>query len=93
VVPLIGHLIEGPVDAGIFVSGIWYEVYPQPPTTADFPPAIPWRGYSVRAFHVDMLSRPLTSYRIDPMLPRYDGPIFVLTSAAPSAPPRSPPTC
>jgi carboxyl-terminal processing protease len=27
-----------------------------------------------------LLTRPLTSYRIDPLPPRFDGPVFVLTS-------------
>lgn len=81
VVPLVGHLIEKPIDAGVFVSGAWYEDHDQPPAPADFPSATPWRGYSVRAFQADMLSRPLTSYRIDPMQPRYEGPVYVLTSA------------
>lgn len=81
VVPLVGHLISEPVDAGVFVSGSWYEGHDQPPGPADFPSATPWRGYSVRAFQADMLSRPLTSYRIDAMQPHFQGPVFVLTSA------------
>lgn len=81
VVPLVGHLIEEPVDAGVFVSGDWYRDHEAPPGPADFPSATPWRGYSVQAFQADMLSRPLTSYRIDPMQPRYQGPVYVLTSA------------
>jgi carboxyl-terminal processing protease len=80
VVPLVGHLIEAPVDAGVFVSGAWYKDHDRPPGPADFPSATPWRGYSVRAFQADMLSRPLTSYRIDPMQPRYQGRVYVLTS-------------
>lgn len=80
VVPLVGHLIEEPVDAGVFVTGTWYEDHEAPPGPADFPSATPWRGYSVRAFQADMLSRPLTSYRIDPMQPLYQGSVYVLTS-------------
>ena len=53
----------------------------QPPGPADFPSAKPWRGYSVKAFQADVLTRPLTSYRIDPMQPLFQGPVFVLTSA------------
>jgi carboxyl-terminal processing protease len=81
VVPLVGHLISEPTDAGVFVSGSWYEGHQDPPGPADFPSAKPWRGYSVQAFQADMLSRPLTSYRIDPMQPYFQGPVFVLTSA------------
>lgn len=81
VVPLVGHLIGEAVDAGVFVSGAWYRAHGTPPRQADFSSATPWRGYSVRAFQADVLSRPLTSYRIDPMVPHYPGPVYVLISA------------
>jgi carboxyl-terminal processing protease len=81
VVPLVGHLIDKPIDAGVFVVGSWYDDHQKPPDHTDFPSATPWRGYSVRAFQADVLTRPLTSYRIDPMQPLFQGPVFVLTSA------------
>jgi len=80
VVPLIGHLIDKPIDAGVFAVGAWYDNHHNPPGTADFLSATPWRGYSVRAFQADVLTRPLTSYRIDPIQPHFQGPVFVLTS-------------
>lgn len=81
VVPLVGHLITEPMDAGVFVSGLWYDEHDEAPGAADFSSAVPWRGYSVQAFQADVLSRPLTSYRIDPMRPLFQGPVYVLTSA------------
>jgi carboxyl-terminal processing protease len=81
VVPLVGHLIDKPIDAGVFVVGSWYDNHRRPPGPADFSAATPWRGYSVKAFQADVLTRPLTSYRIDPMRPFFEGPVFVLTSA------------
>ena len=81
VVPLVGHLIDKPIDAGVFVVGSWYVDHRTPPSPADFASAKPWRGYSVRAFQADVLTRPLTSYRIDPLQPHFQGPVFVLTSA------------
>ena len=81
VVPLIGHLIDHPIDTGVFVVGSWYADHQRPPGPEDLPSATPWRGYSVRAFQADVLTRPLTSYHIDPMQPRFGGPVFVLTSA------------
>lgn len=81
VVPLVGHLIDEPIDAGVFVVGEWYADHRTPPGSADFASAKPWRGYSVRAFQADVLTRPLTSYRIDPLQPHFPGPVFVLTSA------------
>jgi hypothetical protein len=81
VVPLVGHLIDKPIDAGVFVVGSWYADHRAPPGPADFASAKPWRGYSVRAFQADVLTRPLTSYRIDPLQPHFPGPVLVLTSA------------
>jgi carboxyl-terminal processing protease len=81
VVPLVGHLIDKPIDAGVFVVGSWYADHREPPGPADFPSAKPWRGYSVRAFQEDVVTRPLTSYRIDPIQPRFRGPVVVLISA------------
>ena len=71
VVPLIGHLIRKPMDTGVFVVGSWYADHQEPPGPADFASAKPWRGYSVQAFQTDVLTRPLTSYRIDPMKPLF----------------------
>jgi carboxyl-terminal processing protease len=81
VIPLIGHLIDKPIDAGVFVVGSWYTDHQKPPGPADFQSAKPWRGYSVPAFQADVLTRALTSYRIDPMQPLFQGPVLVLTSA------------
>jgi carboxyl-terminal processing protease len=80
VVPLVGHLIEEPLDAGVFVVGSWYDEHSKPPGPADYSSATPWRGYSVKEFQADLVKRPLTSYRIDPMKPVFKGPVFVLTS-------------
>jgi C-terminal processing protease CtpA/Prc len=74
-------LIDKPIDAGVFVVGSWYADHRTPPRPADFASAKPWRGYSVRAFQADVLTRPLTSYRIDPLQPHFPGPVLVLTSA------------
>jgi C-terminal processing protease CtpA/Prc len=81
VVPLVGHLLSKPIDAGVFVVRSWYDDHAKPPGTEDFPSAKPWRGYSVKDFQADVLTRPLTSYRIDPLQPLFQGPVVVLTSA------------
>jgi carboxyl-terminal processing protease len=80
VVPLVGHLISKPIDAGVFVVGSWYAGHQEPPGPADFASARPWRGYSVKGFQADVLTRPLTSYRIDPIKPIFRGQVVVLTS-------------
>jgi hypothetical protein len=81
VVPLVGHLIDKPMDAGVFVVASWYADHQRPPGPADFSSAKPWRGYSVSKFQADVITRPLTSYRIEPMQPVFHGPVLVLTSA------------
>ena len=81
VVPLVGHLMSKPIDAGVFVVRSWYDDHEKPPGTEDFPSAKPWRGYSVKDFQADVLTRPLTSYRIDPLQPLFQGPVVVLTSS------------
>jgi carboxyl-terminal processing protease len=81
VLPLVGHLIDEPIDAGVFVVASWYRDHERPPGPADFSSAVPWRGYSVMKFQADVVARPLTSYRIDPIPPLFQGPVVVLTSA------------
>lgn len=78
---LIGHLIQTPLDAGIFVSRLWYDAHDAAPLPSDWTSAAPWTGYSVREFLPFMLARPLTAYRIEPLQPHFAGRVFVLTSA------------
>lgn len=80
VVPLVGHLVSRPTDAGVFVTRRWYDAHSGPPGPSAMSRATPWRGYSVKTFQADVATRPLTSYRIEPMQPRFRGPVFVLTS-------------
>ncbi|MBB6093301.1 hypothetical protein HNQ60_002179 [Povalibacter uvarum] len=81
VVPLVGHLIEKPIDLGVFVTASWYDDHKRPPGPDDFSSARPWLGYSVSSFQADVMTRPLTSYRIEPMQPHFQGPVIVLASA------------
>jgi hypothetical protein len=80
VLPLVGHLISEPIDAGVFVTNQWYEDHDGPPGMADFPSATPCICTD-EGFLPDMQTRALTSYRIDPMQPLFEGPVIVLTSA------------
>ena len=92
VVPLVGHLIDKPIDAGVFVVGSWYAEHRRPPGPEDFASAKPWRGYSVKAFQADVLTRPMTSYRIDPMSLGFRARSSCSPAPARSAPRKSPPT-
>ncbi|MGD9965796.1 MAG: S41 family peptidase [Hyphomonadaceae bacterium] len=78
---LIGHLIRTPLDAGVFVSRLWYAGHDAEPLPSDWTSAAPWTGYSVREFLPFMLARPLTAHRIEPLRPHFAGRVYVLTSA------------
>ena len=86
VVPLVGHLLEHPIDAGVFVVGSWYADHREATRPCRFSSAEPWRGYSVGKFQRDVMTRPLTSYRIEPMQP-----VFRVRSSSSPAPARSAP--
>jgi carboxyl-terminal processing protease len=79
VMPLVGHLIDQTLDMGVFVTNRWYEDHDSPPTADDLRTAAPCQC-SDAAFAADMETRPLTSYRVEPMAPHFSGPVYVLTS-------------
>jgi hypothetical protein len=80
VVPLIGHLIEGPYDAGAFVSRDWNAADRSAPTLDDVKPLQPWTGWSIKRFWADVESHALTRIQFQPMPPRFEGRVYVLTS-------------
>ncbi|MGE4071591.1 MAG: S41 family peptidase [Lysobacterales bacterium] len=80
VVPLIGHLIDRAFDAGAFVSREWYGADGAWPTLAEVEPLQPWTGWSIKRFWADAESHALTCIQFQPMAPRFDGPVYVLTS-------------
>jgi hypothetical protein len=93
VVPLIGHLIDQPHDLGVFVTSHWYDNHQTPPSAEELKTAAPCQcpddalaanmeTRALTAFSTDMEPRALTSYRIKPLLPRFNGAVYVLTSAA-----------
>ncbi|HTR01289.1 MAG TPA: S41 family peptidase [Candidatus Acidoferrum sp.] len=80
VLPLVGHLIDQPLDAGVFVTNRWYRNHTAVPTAAELKTATPCQCTD-DAFLADMEQRALTSYRIVPLQPRFNGPVYVVTSA------------
>ena len=77
--PLISHVIDTPLDTGVFLSRKWRNK--QPPTRDDTHSAAPWEGWSIRAFWSDVTHQPLTRIQVQPTLPHYHGPIWVLVSS------------
>lgn len=81
VVPLVGHLIDQPVDAGFFVSQAWHRAHAQVPSADIVQAQTPWQGWSIRSFWSDVQSGDgLLRIRFEPMQPHYAGKVSVLTS-------------
>ena len=78
--PLIRHLIDEPLDAGMFTSQRWSSVHDDPPTRDDVLAVAPWQGWSIRAFWHDAQNDALVRVQLEPMAPIFEGPVYVLTS-------------
>jgi carboxyl-terminal processing protease len=79
-VPLVSHLLNDTIDVGIFVSRKWWENNTRGPNIKDVRNLIPWEGWSLITFWNDIQEAPLTRVQFRPMYPRFDGPVYVLTS-------------
>ncbi|MBT8308227.1 MAG: hypothetical protein KJN85_14915 [Maribacter sp.] len=79
-IPLIGHLMTEPIDVGMFVSRNWWKNNTEVPNIEDVRALSPWEGWSIKTFWQDVQEQPLTRVRFKPMLPYFDGPVYVLTS-------------
>ena len=80
--PLVSHLLIEPFDAGAFVSRLWSDGNPQPPSTDDIAAAPTWDGWSIKGFWSRVQQQPATRIRFTPVEPVYSGPVLVLTSSA-----------
>ncbi|MFS2319088.1 S41 family peptidase [Maricaulis sp. D1M11] len=77
--PLVEHVIETPLDAGVFVSQPWNAAYDRAPTVADIADLEPWTGWSVSAFWASARNNMLTPIRFHPETEdHFSGPVFVL---------------
>jgi C-terminal processing protease CtpA/Prc len=79
-IPLIGHLMNEPIDVGMFVSRKWWQNNTSAPKINDVAALSSWEGWSIKTFWKDVQEQPLTRVRFKPMLPYFDGPVYVLTS-------------
>ncbi len=80
VVPLVGHLIDRPVEGGVFLGRRWTDQHSDAPSPAQVEALQPWTGWSLTRFWGDVESRGILRIQFTPMLPRYAGPVAVLTS-------------
>lgn len=79
-IPLVGHTLASPYDAGVFVSQRWAHEMTRAPGAADIANVTPWTGWSITTFWRDVQDNRLTRIQFQPMAPAYAGPVFVLIS-------------
>lgn len=78
--PLVSHLIESPVDSGVFVSQAWNANNSKPPTVKDMKEVAAWEGWSIKAFWNDSQNNNITRIQFQPATPYFNGRVFVLIS-------------
>ena len=79
-VPLVGHLLNDSIDAGIFVSRKWWINNNNIPSNEDIENLSPWSGWSISSFWKDTQNQPLTRIKFGPFEPHFDGKVYVLIS-------------
>lgn len=79
--PLVGHLLNQPVEGGMFVSRRWYEQQPQnTPDTKDVIATPAWQQWNMSAFWQALVTQPLVRIRFKPEQPVFAGQVWLLTS-------------
>tara|TARA_R110002072_G_scaffold64835_25_gene161008 strand:- start:999 stop:2021 length:1023 start_codon:yes stop_codon:yes gene_type:complete len=79
--PLVSHIIDTPLDAGIFISQRWNATMDHAPGHEDIAGVASWEGWSVLSFWADVQAQLVTRISFMPVEPTYEGPVYVLTSA------------
>lgn len=81
---LISHLIERPVDIGVFASRVWRgeagRDHDAVPASEAIEARVPWSGWTLSAFWRDVQREPLTRIQVQPAAPLFAGPLTVLIS-------------
>ena len=76
----VGHLIDKPLDAGVFMTRLWTEDHQGPPTREQVENIQPFQDPSVTALWAATDSNALIRMQFVPMEPYFDGPVVILTS-------------
>jgi len=79
--PLVEHVINTPLDAGVFISQSWNARMDRAPTFADVRTIDPWTGWSIRDFWADVETNLLTRMRFEPADDAFSGDVYVLVSS------------
>jgi carboxyl-terminal processing protease len=78
--PLVEHVLDAPLDIGVFVSQGWNAGMDRAPGPQDTAGVEPWTGWSIRDFWDSAQANDLTLARLNPDGPHYAGPVYVLVS-------------
>lgn len=78
--PLVSHILTNPLDAGFFLSQKWTRDHNTLPTPDNVQATDPWQGWSIQSFWRDVQDNDITRIMFVPVEPRFEGPVFVLTS-------------
>lgn len=78
--PLVGHLLDSPLEAGCFVSQAWTTRHPEAPSAKQLQDIAPWRGWSLQSFWGDVLEKGVLRVVFEPLAPRHKGNTYLLTS-------------
>tara|TARA_R110002051_G_scaffold324773_2_gene423691 strand:+ start:77877 stop:78857 length:981 start_codon:yes stop_codon:yes gene_type:complete len=78
--PLVEHVLDAPLDIGVFVSQGWNAHMDRAPGPQDIVGLEPWTGWSIRDFWDSAQANDLTLARLNPDDVHYAGPVYVLIS-------------
>lgn len=76
--PLVGHVIDAPIDTGYFLSQRWHDDHDALPTKEQVLETEPWQGWSILSFWQDVQERGLLRLRFQPDEPHFHGDVYVL---------------
>lgn len=80
VVPLVGHLLDHKIVAGVFLSNQSQNSDNKTLTTARSSSLPTWKGRSLESFWRDIAQQPMTKIMFEPLGEKYTGNVYVLTS-------------
>lgn len=78
--PLVSHLIQSPLDAGIFISQPWNKSHHRLPSQDEISQQAAWSGWSIKSFWKDAQNNAITRVQFQPTAPCFNKDVFVLTS-------------
>lgn len=79
--PLVQHLLNQPLEAGVFLSRQWYLQHEtRVPNSAEIAATPVWQHTELQSFWQALSTQPLVRIRFTPELPTFSGQVWLLTS-------------